>query len=138
MRLGVKLAALTATLLLLAGCDEKERAVRSEAASVSFAIDAVRKAENDQKSGPLELLRAIKCSAPDVCAVQSYCVAAYEKHVGALGLVAEAKATVATAPPATVAATLKAAEDGLGQAKTMTDQCATRQGEMARRFRVGR
>jgi hypothetical protein len=70
--------------------------------------------------------------------VRSYCVAAYEKHVAALGLVDQAKATVATAPAASVAATLDAAEVGLTQAKSMTDECATRQGELIRRFRVGR
>jgi len=134
----VKLAAFAAALALLAGCDEKERAVRSEAAGVSRAVDAVRTAENAQKSAPLDALRRTPCSAAEVCAVQSYCVAAYEKHVAALALVDEAKATVATAPAEKVAATLKAAEAGLGQAKTMTDDCATRQGELVRKFRVGR
>lgn len=134
----MKTAAFVAALAVLAGCDERERADRSEAASLSRAVDAVRSAENAQKSGPLEVLRRTPCSATEVCAVQSYCVAAYEKHVAALALVDEAKATVATAPAEKVAATLKAAEAGLGQARTMTDECATRQGELVRKFRVGR
>jgi hypothetical protein len=134
----VRRAALAVAVVALAGCDEKERATRSEAAGVSRAVDAVRSAENAQKSAPLDALRRTPCSAPEVCAVQSYCVAAYEKHVAALGLVDEAKATVATAPAEKVAATLTAAETALGQAKTMTDECATRQGELVRKFRVGR
>jgi hypothetical protein len=134
----VKLAACAVALVALAGCDEKERAVRSEAASVSRAVDAVRTAENARKSGPLAALQGTPCSAPEVCALKSYCQAAYETHVAALSLVDEAKATVATAPAASVAATLQAAEAGLGKAKTMTDECATRQGELVRRFRVGR
>lgn len=134
----MKLAAVAVVLVAVVGCDEKERATRSEAANVSRAIDAVRTAENAHKSGPLAALRAVACSAPEVCAVRSHCVAAYETHVAALGLVDEAKATVATAPAASVAAILASAERGLGQAKAATDECATRQGEMVRRFHVGR
>ena len=124
--------------LALGGCEEKERAFRSEAAAVSRAIDGVRTAENAQKTGPLGALRAVPCTAPEVCAVQSYCVAAYEKHVAVLGLLAEAKTSMATAPPTAVAATVATAERGLAEARTLTDDCATRQGEMVRRFHVGR
>ena len=124
--------------LLLVACDARERAARSEAAAVSRAIDAVRNADNSAKSGPLTALRGTGCTVSDICAVQSYCVAAYEQHVGALGLLAEAKASVATAPAETVAATLTSAEQGLARAKTLTDDCATRQGEMARHYRVAR
>ena len=122
----------------MGSCEEKERAFRSEAAAVSRAIDGVRTAENAQKTGPLGALRAVPCTAPEVCAVQSYCVAAYEKHVAVLGLLAEAKTSMATAPPTAVAATVATAERGLAEARTLTDDCATRQGEMVRRFHVGR
>ena len=123
---------------LFVACDAAERAARSEAAAVSRAIDAVRSAENAGKSAPLTALRGTACTVADICAVQSFCVAAYEQHVGALGLLAEAKAGVATAPAASVATTLAAAEQGLTRAKTLTDDCATRQGEMARHYRVAR
>ena len=112
--------------------------MRSEAAAVSRAIDAVRTADNAAKAAPLAALRAVPCAAPEVCAVQSYCVAAYEKHVSVLGMLAEARANVATAPAASVVQTLATAERGLGEARTLTDDCATRQGEMARRFKVAR
>ena len=124
--------------LWLVACDARERAARSEAAAVSRAIDAVRNADNAGKAGPLTALRGTACTVADVCAVQSYCVAAYEQHVGALGLLADAKASVATAPAASVAVTLAGAEQGLARAKTLTDDCATRQGEMARHYRVAR
>lgn len=124
--------------LLLVACDARERAARSEAAAVSRAIDAVRNADNAAKAGPLGALRGTACTVADICAVQSNCVAAYEQHMGALGLLAEAKASVATAPASDVASTLANAEQGLARAKTLTDDCATRQGEMARHYRVAR
>jgi len=123
---------------LLPACDAGERAARSEAAAVSRAIDAVRNADNAVKSRPLAALRGTACSVADICAVLSYCVAAYEQHVGALELLARVKASVATAPAASVAATLAEAEQSLGRAKTSTDECATRQGQMARHYRVAR
>jgi len=138
LRLGLRFVWLGASVCALGACEEKERATRSEAAAVSRAIDAVRTADNAQKAAPLGVLRAVPCSAPEVCAVQSHCVAAYEKHVAVLGLLAEATANVATAPPESLAATLGKAERGLAEARTLTDDCATRQGEMVRRFHVGR
>jgi len=136
--LRLRLVCLSVGALALGGCEEKERAARPEAAAVSRAIDAVRMADNAQKSGPLAALRVVPCTAPEVCAVQSYCVAAYEKHVAVLALLAEAKASMSTAPPTTLAATLATAERGLTEARTLTDACTTRQGEMVRRFHVGR
>jgi hypothetical protein len=138
LRLGLGLVWTCASVGALGACEEKERATRSEAAAVSRAIDAVRTADNAQKSGPLGALRAVPCSAPEVCAVQSHCVAAYEKHVAVLGLLADAKATSATAPPEGLVATLAKAERDLAEARTLTDDCATRQGELLRRFHVGR
>jgi hypothetical protein len=124
--------------LLLAGCDAGERAARSEAAAVSRAIDGLRAADNAVKTGPLAALRAVPCTVSDVCSVQSFCVAAYEQHVQVLELVAEVKAGLPTAPSASVVQKLGQAESGLARAKTLTDQCATRQGEMARHYRVAR
>jgi hypothetical protein len=131
-------AACALACLTLAACEGGERASRPEAAAVSRAVDAVRNAPNADKSGPLKALRATACTVADICAVQSYCVAAYEQHVNALGLLAEAKASVATAPVASVAETVAAVQQGLARAKTLTDECATRQGEMARHYHVAR
>ncbi len=124
--------------MLLFGCDASERAARSEAAAVSHAIDTLRSADNAKKAGPLALLRGTPCAVEDVCAVKSYCVMAYERHVAVLGLIDETKASIATAPAASVAAQISMAETGLSRAKTLTDDCATRQGEMARHYRVAR
>ena len=124
--------------LALAACDASERAARAEAADISRGIDTLRKAENPAKAAPLAALRDKSCSVPDICAVKSVCIAAYEQHERALALVAEAKAGITAAPAASVAQTLTLAESALSRAKSQTDDCATRQGEMARHFKVAR
>jgi hypothetical protein len=73
-----------------------------------------------------------------VCAVQSLCVAAYEGHVRALDLILQVKTTYAAAPANIVSAKLAEAEAALARAKASTDACTTKQGEIIRRFRVGR
>jgi hypothetical protein len=135
---GTRTAVCVAVFVSCVGCDASDRAARGEAAAVSRAIDAVRAADNANKSAPLAALRSVPCSVGDVCGVRSFCIAAYEQHELALGLVAQAKAELATAPVANVAATIASAESGLSRAKTLTDDCTSRQGEMARRYHVAR
>jgi hypothetical protein len=103
---------------------------------VSRAIEAVRNADNAQKSSPLAALRAVPCSVADVCAAQSLCVAAYEGHVKALELIERVKATASTAPVESVKQALGEAQSALASAKEHTDDCATKQGELARKYRV--
>jgi hypothetical protein len=105
---------------------------------VSRAVDSLRSAENPQKAALLAALRGVPCSVPEVCATQSLCVAAYEGHVHALELIERVKTVASTAPVADVKADLAAAEASLALAKTQTDACATKQGELVRAFRVGR
>ncbi len=124
--------------LALAACAHDEGPARSEAAAVSRAVEALRNADNTQKSVPLAALRAVPCSIPDICAVQSFCVAAYEEHARVLTLIAAINDNAASAPPDTLKDGLATAEAGLTRAKAQTDQCATRQGELARRYRVAR
>ncbi|HEV8549568.1 MAG TPA: hypothetical protein VGQ57_11085 [Polyangiaceae bacterium] len=138
IRLRAVRVAAAAGALLLGGCDASERAARAEAADISRAVDAVRAADNPAKAGPLAALRDKSCSVADICAVKSLCIAAYEQHERALALVAEAKAGITAAPAASVAQTLTLAESALTRAKSQTDDCATRQGEMARHFKVAR
>jgi hypothetical protein len=121
---------------LLFGCPAGDGPARSEAAAVSRGIEALRNADNAQKSAPLAALRALPCSVADVCAVQSLCVAAYEGHVQALALIERVKATARTAPVETVQRSLTEAERALERAKQGTDDCATKQGELVRKYRV--
>jgi hypothetical protein len=124
--------------LPLAGCPAGDGPARSEAASVSRAVDALRAAENPQKASHLAALRALPCSVPDVCGVQSLCLAAYEEHVHALELIDKVKAIASSAPVEQVKADLMAADASLGKAKLATEDCTAKQGALIRRFRVGR
>lgn len=127
-----------ATVVALAACAHDDGPERSEAAAVSRAVEALRNADNSQKNAPLAALRAVPCSVPDICAAQSFCVAAYEEHVRALTLIDAAKTAAASAAAETLRDALAAAEAGLARAKAQTDECATKQGALARKYRVAR
>jgi hypothetical protein len=121
-----------------AGCSKSDGPARSEAAAVSRAIEALRDADNPRKSTLLSALRAVPCSVPDICAVQSFCAAAYDEHVKVLELIDAAKAAASSAPADTLRDAIGAAQAGLVRVKTQTDTCATQQGELARHYRVAR
>ena len=123
---------------LLFGCPAGDGPARAEAGAVSRAIEGLRNADNGRKSALLTALRAVPCSVADVCAVQSLCVAAYEQHVLALELIERVRATAGTAPLDGVKRSLAEAESALAHAKVSTDQCVTKQGELARKYRVAR
>jgi hypothetical protein len=129
---------IVAVALALAACAHDDGPARSEAAAVSRAVEALRNADNRQKGALLAALRAVPCSVPDVCAVQSSCAAAYEEHVRVLALIEAARAAASTAPADTLKDALAAAEAGLARAKTQTDECATQQSALARKYRVAR
>jgi hypothetical protein len=129
---------LVAGALALAACAHDDGPARSEAAAVSRAVELLRNADNGQKSALLAALRAVPCSIPDVCGVQSFCVAAYEEHVRVLTLIKAVSDNASSAAPDTLKEALATAEAGLTRAKTQTDACATKQGELARKYKVAR
>ncbi len=59
-----------AALVLLA-CESAERA---EAQRVVAAVDRFRQAQNPDKPAAAEALRAVPCSAPDVCKARDTCL----------------------------------------------------------------
>lgn len=122
--------------LLLAGCPASDGAERSEAAALSRAIDTVRGADNAKKPDALQTLRAAPCTFPDICAVRSACIAAYELHVRALGAVATAGTLMDAGDPPKAAELLRTAEADLARASQLADGCTSAQGEMQRRYRV--
>lgn len=130
--------ALVSVLALVAACSKGDGPARSEAAAVSHAIEALRAADNARKSVLLAALRTVPCSVADVCAVQSFCTAAYEEHVRVLELIDATKAAASAASAETLNEALATAQAGLIRAKAQTDECATRQGELARRYHVAR
>lgn len=112
--------------------------MRSEAARLSHAIDALRNADNAAKAPHLRALRETACSEPDVCAVQSACVAGYELHLSALAALSGAQATLADAGPEAAARVLDRAKSDLERARGLTERCAEAQGEMIRKYGVKR
>ena len=62
---------------------------RQEAAQVVEAVDRFRKADNAAKPATVETLRAVKCSAEDVCRARDACLASAEATAKALRLKSE-------------------------------------------------
>lgn len=62
---------------------------KQEAAQVVEAMDRFRKADNAAKPATVETLRAVKCSAADVCKARDACLASAEATSKALRLKAE-------------------------------------------------
>jgi hypothetical protein len=72
--------------LVLSGC---EAGARQEAAQVIEAVDRFRKAENPGKPAAIEALRAVKCSAADVCKARDACLASAEATAKSMRLKSE-------------------------------------------------
>lgn len=66
-----------------------ESGARQEAAQLIEAVDRFRKAENPGKPAALEALRAVKCSAADVCKARDACLASAEATAKAMRLKSE-------------------------------------------------
>jgi hypothetical protein len=62
---------------------------RQEAAQVVEGMDRFRKADNAAKPSTVESLRAVKCSAADVCQARDACLASAEATAKALRLKSE-------------------------------------------------
>jgi hypothetical protein len=75
-----------AVLAMLAGCTTGGK---QEAAQVVEAMDRFRKADNPAKPDTVVSLRAVKCSAPDVCKARDACLASAEATAKALRLKSE-------------------------------------------------
>ena len=110
---------------------------KAEAHKLSHAIDVVRNADNAGKGPALKELRAVPCTRPDVCGVQSTCVAAYELHLRGLEDIALSKQEALAADAgADLAVLIQAAESSLERAKGLAQKCADAQGELGRRYRL--
>lgn len=75
-----------AAALILPACST---GARQEAAQVVEAMDRFRKADNAAKPSTVETLRAVKCSAADVCKARDACLASAEATSKALKLKSE-------------------------------------------------
>jgi len=73
-----------AITLPLGGCHENSE--KGEAANLVRVITDLRMADNDHKQAPLDQLRALPCTADDVCEARNLCVQAFDHHVKGLRL----------------------------------------------------
>ncbi len=122
--------------LLFTACPG-DRAEKSEAAAIDRAIDALRDAPNEAKSGALSALRSLPCTVPEICGAQSACVAGYELHVSGITALERAKQLAVEGDGgAEVGAALSSAQATLERAKPLTERCADAQGELARKYRL--
>ena len=73
-------------VVALSGCSA---GAKQEAAQVVEAMDRFRKADNPAKPDTVATLRAVKCSATDVCRARDACLASAEATAKALRLKSE-------------------------------------------------
>lgn len=71
---------------LALGCDST---AKREAEQLVFAVEFFRKADNPSKPAAVESLRAVKCTATDVCRARDTCLASAEATARALKLKSE-------------------------------------------------
>jgi hypothetical protein len=122
--------------LLALGCDS-DAEIKAEAGKVSHAVEVVRNADNAAKKPALDELRALPCSRPETCGVQSACVAAYELHLRGLDEIDQIQKRVAAGDaPGDLPAQLESARKGLERAKSLAQKCADAQGELGRRYHL--
>lgn len=67
---------------------------RQEAAQVAEAMDRFRKADNATKPAMVGTLRAVKCSATDVCQARDACLASAEATAKSLSLKSEVEQAI--------------------------------------------
>jgi len=84
MRTGVVL--ILAAAVGLGGCTS---GARQEAAQVAEAMDRFRKADNASKPAMVGTLRAVKCTATDVCKARDACLASADATAKSLRLKSE-------------------------------------------------
>jgi hypothetical protein len=115
----------------LAACESSAPA-KAEAAAVSHAVNVLRDADNEKKRDLLAALRNTSCSAADVCAVRSQCLAAYELHVDVLARLATLTAKADSGNVGEVERT----KADLTRSHDLGKACVDAQGEMIRRYKL--
>jgi hypothetical protein len=129
--------ALVGAVALLAGC---ESARDREAASLATAVERFRQADNLERPQRVEPVKAVACTAPEVCAAKAACLKGIEPTVKALALKAEVERGLADlksgtlAPDSPEAAAmpkkLDEAEALLKEGKAAMDRCDQALGDL--------
>lgn len=123
--------------LACAGCRrESAEARKGEAAGVARAVEALRQAPNAEKPPFLKALKAVPCTADDVCELQKACVDAYALEQSALEAVSAVRSRTRTADALNSDAVdlLANAERDLGRSRELTKTCADLEGAARRQY----
>lgn len=75
--------------VVLAVCPACDSGERREAEQLVAAVDRYRRADNPGKPAAVDALRAVPCSAPDVCRARDACLASADATARALRLKSE-------------------------------------------------
>lgn len=81
-----RLVVAVALVGLVAACESPKQ---REGASLTTAVERFRQAENVEKPARVEAVKAVACTAPEVCTAKAACLAAIEPTAKALSLKAE-------------------------------------------------
>jgi len=119
--------------LVLGGCPSASPE-KSEAAALSRAVNSLREADNAKKRDFVSALRETPCTAADICAVRSECLAAYELHVDVLARMNGALGKNQVA--AEDVAALEQMKKDLARSRDLAKHCTDAQGEMIRRYKL--
>jgi hypothetical protein len=90
--------AVVGIIALLAACSCRGDPARDQASTLVRLVNDLREAPNPAKRGPLDRLKSMTCSFPDVCEAQAACVDAFQHHVHGIELGAQLHAVDASAP----------------------------------------
>lgn len=120
---------------------ESEQARRADVARVAEAVRKLRDAPNPAKEPLLKALQSTPCSADDACGLRQTCSDAYSLQARTMeGLSAVRHATThaseAEPVPSGAAALLSEVVTNLQKAKIAAQNCADREGELRRKYRL--
>lgn len=129
------LSALVLLGVLQVACDPtKELREKQSAAGVLRAVEAVRKADNQDKEKALHWLAQAPCSGVGVCELRDACRAAYALHVEGLTLTQAAKQQLAAGEDEQAAKLVGSAEQKLRRAGTDVEACLLQAVDLRRRY----
>lgn len=123
--------------LSLFGCrSDAERRVGEELGQLTFAINRVRDAANDQKAAPLKDLEQLPCRAAPACELKELCAQAYRVHLQSLQHVERVREVMraGAGPRDNAVRLLETSEDELRRAREMMQACVTLQGRLTREY----
>jgi hypothetical protein len=128
-------------LVCCLGCRSRQPETKVEVDRVLFAVDSLRKAENDEKAELLTVLEGLSVESDEAKNIKKMCADAYGLHVSTLAELRAIKsglsargASPSAHPSFAALGQLKGAEAQLERARELTRRCADVEGELRRKY----